>query len=77
MEYIINVDERGRITIPKEIREKIDLKKVRLTVKDNKLIIEPIKEDAVDKYYGIFKTEVKGDVDEIFKKRLKELMEND
>lgn len=77
MEYILSVDERGRITIPKEVRERMNLKKLRLIVDEDKLILEPVREDVVDKYYGIFKVEIKEDVDEILKKGLEELVKND
>ncbi|MEM0304905.1 MAG: AbrB/MazE/SpoVT family DNA-binding domain-containing protein [Saccharolobus sp.] len=70
VEYILSLDERGRITIPKEIREKINFKKVRIVLENDKLILEPIKDDAVDKYYGIFKAQIKGDIDELIEQSL-------
>ncbi|WP_373468865.1 AbrB/MazE/SpoVT family DNA-binding domain-containing protein [Acidianus infernus] len=53
-EFILTIDDRGRITIPKEVREVIKSRKLKLRVEDSKIVLEPIVVD-VDKYYGIFR----------------------
>ncbi|MUM63705.1 AbrB family transcriptional regulator [Acidianus infernus] len=50
-EFILTIDDRGRITIPKEVRELI------MSVEDSKIVLEPIVVD-VDKYYGIFRKDL-------------------
>ncbi|MBB5254442.1 AbrB/MazE/SpoVT family DNA-binding domain-containing protein [Sulfurisphaera ohwakuensis] len=56
MGYIVTVDERGRIVIPKEIRDKLNLKegsKVEVALeKDGKIVIN-VKRISVDNIYGI------------------------
>jgi AbrB family looped-hinge helix DNA binding protein len=45
LKYILKVDSKGRITIPKEIRSLLDIKDfVSARVEEGKLIIEPIKD---------------------------------
>jgi AbrB family looped-hinge helix DNA binding protein len=53
----VKVDEKGRIIIPKGIREAADLKGgsyVIIKAKGKTIIMEPI-EPVADKYYGAFK----------------------
>jgi len=56
MGYTVTIDEKGRIVIPKEIREKLNLKegsKVEINLeKDGKIIIS-VKRLSVDNIYGI------------------------
>jgi AbrB family looped-hinge helix DNA binding protein len=55
----VKVDEKGRIMIPKKIRETAELKKcsyVTIKAKGKTIIIEPM-EPVADKYYGAFKIE--------------------
>jgi len=56
MGYIVTVDERGRVIIPKQIREKLNLKegsKVEVYLeKDGKIVIK-VKRISVDDIYGI------------------------
>ncbi len=55
MGYIVTVDERGRIVIPKEIRDKLNLKegsKVEINL-DNGRIIISVKKITIDNIYGI------------------------
>ncbi|WP_246252945.1 AbrB/MazE/SpoVT family DNA-binding domain-containing protein [Acidianus brierleyi] len=76
-ELIITMDERGRVTIPKEIREKIKTKKLRLKIEGDKIILEPVNPD-IEKYYGIFKNNVGNvDIDEVLEKSLTEVLKND
>jgi AbrB family looped-hinge helix DNA binding protein len=52
----IKVDEKGRIIIPKEIRETAKLKRgsyVTIKAKGRIIIMEPL-EPVADKYYGAF-----------------------
>lgn len=57
MEYEVRIDEKGRILIPKEIRDKLNLSsKVRLIVKDDKIVTEKVdKEKILEEYAGKFK----------------------
>jgi len=53
----VKVDEKGRIIIPKNIREAAELKEgsyVTIKSKGKIIIIEPL-EPVADKYYGAFK----------------------
>jgi len=77
MEYELKVDEKGRITIPKEVREKLNIKGVvKLIVKDNEAIIRGLnKEEVLRKYAGIFKVDwskINKDVKDIYKESLEE-----
>ncbi len=67
------MDERGRVTIPKEIREKAGLKsgdKLRLTADKDKVTIE--KEVNIEKFIGELKgcITVRGEIDPL---KLKEI----
>ena len=56
-EATAKVDEKGRIIIPKEIRETAKLKEgsyVTIKTKGKTIIMEPL-EPVADKYYGAFK----------------------
>ncbi|MUM65877.1 AbrB family transcriptional regulator [Acidianus infernus] len=76
-EFILTIDDRGRITIPKEVRELIKSKKLKLRVEDSKIVLEPIVVD-VDKYYGIFRKDLGDvDVDNLLKEALTEVLLND
>ncbi|MDT7862729.1 MAG: AbrB/MazE/SpoVT family DNA-binding domain-containing protein [Saccharolobus sp.] len=55
MGYIVTVDERGRIVIPKEIRDKLNLKegsKVEINIENGRIIIN-VKKITIDDIYGI------------------------
>jgi len=57
VKVIIKVDEKGRILIPKNIRENVGIKEksyVRITMGGRKIVVEPL-ESVADKYYGVFK----------------------
>lgn len=57
MTAVVKVDEKGRVVIPKSIREKTELKEgsyVYVTAKGKSIIINPL-EPAADKYFGAFK----------------------
>lgn len=54
MGAIVNVDEKGRIVIPKEIRDKIGVTqggRIRITADEDKAVIEPLRSIA-DAHYG-------------------------
>ncbi|NON62084.1 AbrB/MazE/SpoVT family DNA-binding domain-containing protein [Acidianus sp. DSM 29099] len=75
MEYILRVDEKGRIVIPKDVRERLNISNVvKLVVKDNEVFIRPLnKGDLIKKYEGMFKVDLeKAEVDEILKEALGE-----
>jgi AbrB family looped-hinge helix DNA binding protein len=76
-EFILKIDDRGRITIPKEVRELLKSKRLKLKIEDGKIILEPVELD-VNKYYGIFKKDIGNeDIDEILNKALAEVLLND
>jgi len=55
MGYVVTVDERGRIVIPKEIRDKLNLKegsKVEINIENGRIIIS-VKKITIDNIYGI------------------------
>jgi len=70
-EYLLSVDEKGRIVIPKEVREELNItSKVKLTVEDGKIELLPY---TKKNYRGLFKASLKQeDVDEILKEALEE-----
>ena len=70
-EYLLSVDEKGRIVIPKEVREELNItSKVKHIVDDGKIELLPyIKKN----YRGLFKASLKPeDIDEILKEALEE-----
>ena len=70
-EYLLSVDQKGRIVIPKEVREELNItSKVKLIVEDGKIELLPyIKKN----YRGLFKASLKPeDIDEILKEALEE-----
>ncbi|MEJ2775382.1 AbrB family transcriptional regulator [Sulfolobaceae archaeon RB850M] len=76
-EFILKIDDRGRITIPKEVRELLKSKRLKLKIEDGKIILEPVVLD-VNKYYGMFKKDIGDeDIDEILNKALAEVLLND
>jgi AbrB family looped-hinge helix DNA binding protein len=57
MATVVKVDEKGRVVIPKSLREIAELEEgryVKVTSKEKGIIIEPL-EPAADKYLGAFK----------------------
>lgn len=64
---IAKVDEKGRVVIPKDLREKAKVKErsyVRMRTDGKSIIIEPVKPIA-EKYFGAFKvTKWPEDLDE-------------
>jgi AbrB family looped-hinge helix DNA binding protein len=55
----VKVDEKGRVIIPKSLREKAKVKErgyVKMKAEGKTIIIEPV-ESIADKYYGAFKIE--------------------
>jgi len=56
---ISRIDRKGRIVIPKKIREKYKLKEgsqLKIIPEDDRIVLKPFKSVA-DKYYGIYKLE--------------------
>jgi len=57
MTAVVRVDEKGRVVIPKNIREKAKMRKggyVKIMAEEKNIIIEPL-EPFADKYFGAFK----------------------
>lgn len=57
MTAVVRVDEKGRVVIPKNIREKAKMRKggyVKIMAKEKSIILEPL-EPFADKYFGAFK----------------------
>lgn len=57
--------------MPKEIREKVNARKFKVMLVKKGILLLPIN-DAVDRFYGIFKGKVEEDVDEIFNEAMEE-----
>lgn len=58
-EYAVRVDRKGRILIPKSLRERIGVKEggyVRVVALEKKIVVEPV-ETLADRYFGAFKIE--------------------
>jgi len=65
MEVIVNVDEKGRVTIPKRVRKALKIgKRVRMRVEGKKLVIESL-EPVSTRYYGILRAEVPENLDSV------------
>ncbi len=75
MNLVVRVDEKGRILIPKGIREALGVKErqmLRIEVVDGKIVLEPIK-DIADKYYGVIRVKKwPRDLDEFLAEALQE-----
>jgi len=59
MKAVVRIDDKGRVLIPKNIRESVGVREksyVRVRVEGKKIVIEPL-EPVADKYYGAFKIE--------------------
>jgi len=57
MSLVTRIDDKGRVLIPKSIRETIGIKErqlVRIKVVDGKIVLEPLR-DIADEYYGAVK----------------------
>jgi AbrB family looped-hinge helix DNA binding protein len=70
--YIVNVDKKGRIVIPKEIRDKMNIHgKVKIIVKNDVIEIRPVLKNL--NYKGIFKVNwnISKETDEILEEALK------
>jgi len=53
---VVKVDEKGRIVIPKDLRERTEMKAgsyVKVTAKDKSIVIESL-EPVAEKYFGVF-----------------------
>lgn len=75
MTELVKVDDKGRVVIPKRLREITEVKEgryVRITAKEKSIIIEPL-EPIADKYFGAFKIDRwPRDLDEFVVEVLKE-----
>gem|GEM_PF-887352 len=74
VELLLKVDRKGRITIPSEVRRKLEIKDlVRLRIAENKLILEPVKNPLHELTLLVIDSE--GDIEKdikIFRKRAEE-----
>lgn len=58
-EYTVRVDRKGRILLPKSVRERVGVREggyVRVTVLERKIVVEPV-ESVADRYFGAFKVD--------------------
>lgn len=55
---VVRVDRKGRLVIPKKLREKLGIEGcyVEVRAEGNKIVLKPIKSIA-DEYFGVFKVE--------------------
>ena len=76
MDKIVRMDNKGRISIPKAVREALNIKEgqyLRVKVAGNKIILEPIGSYA-SKYYGMFKVKKwPKDLDEFVREAMERL----
>jgi len=59
MNAVVRVDDKGRVVIPKNIREKAKMRKgsyVKIIAEEKSIRIEPL-EPFADKYFGAFKVD--------------------
>jgi len=59
MDLVVRVDEKGRILIPKSIREATGIRErqlVRIRVVNGKIVLEPLR-DVADEFYGAIRVE--------------------
>jgi len=60
MEYVLRVDERGRIVIPRKVREELNIGKVvKMHIKDRRIIIEPVRDPLEELTDLVVKVHVK------------------
>ncbi len=75
---ISKVDKKGRVLLPKRLREAVGLKEgsiVRVRAEENKIIIEKVGSVA-DRFFGKFKVERwPEDLDEFLKDKIREFVE--
>ena len=56
---VVKVDNKGRVLIPKSLREKTGIREgcyVRIKTDEERIVIEPTKPNS-EKYFGVFKIE--------------------
>ncbi len=56
---IVKLDEKGRVVIPKEVRERVGLEEggqIVLEDENERVILKPLK-PVSDRFYGVFKVE--------------------
>jgi len=56
---VVKVDSKGRVVIPKRLREKVGLREggfAKVDVRDGVVVIEPL-ESVGEAYFGVFKVE--------------------
>ncbi|BCS92379.1 AbrB/MazE/SpoVT family DNA-binding domain-containing protein [Metallosphaera javensis (ex Sakai et al. 2022)] len=71
-EKMLTMDERGRITLPATIREKVHARKFEVVLTEEGILLKPVRNDALDKYFGIFRGRVKKDIDELLDEAMEE-----
>jgi len=75
LEFIVRVDSKGRVLIPKGLREAVGVKEgglVRVYVEGGRVVVEPLGSVA-DRFFGCFKVERwPGDLDGFVVEAVKE-----
>ena len=59
MTELVKIDEKGRIVIPKSLRERTEMKEgdyVKVTVKEKTIVVMPL-EPVADKYFRAFRVD--------------------
>jgi AbrB family looped-hinge helix DNA binding protein len=57
MIMLLRLSSKGQLVLPKAIREKLHLKngdQFQVRIVDGKIVLEPVKTDAIDRLHGIF-----------------------
>ncbi len=76
MQYVTTISQKGQIVVPKDIRDKLNLKpsdSLKVTLSNKNIIVEPLA--PLDEYVGMFgvkKPITKKDIKDTYKKNVSE-----
>jgi AbrB family looped-hinge helix DNA binding protein len=72
---LLRLSSKGQLVLPKKIREKLNLKigdQFQVRVMDDKIILEPVKKDAIEKLHGILAgTDILKELEEDHRREMK------